>query len=224
MSIFRPSEVIVGASDMGAMRRPHVDYICDGTADNVQIQAAIDALPSSGGTVVLSEGTFNIAATVTWTTSNVRIVGQGRSTVLTQVANVQIFSTSGVAATTEHALASNAALGNTTAVLGAGDGSNYAADDWIVVLSTGVWTSTTSKILYVGAGAQSLTGNYTNPTAPFAITMTLPRVNVDPPVWEMVPTLSCAMKMMRSSPATMPEGSTGVKLVLLVVVHRTRRT
>jgi hypothetical protein len=42
--------------------------------------------------------------------------------------------------------------------------------------------STTSKILYVGAGAQSLTGNYTNPAAPFAISMTLPRVNVDPPL------------------------------------------
>lgn len=42
--------------------------------------------------------------------------------------------------------------------------------------------STTSKILYIGAGAQSLTGNYTNPAAPFAISMTLPRVNVDPPL------------------------------------------
>lgn len=43
-------------------------------------------------------------------------------------------------------------------------------------------TSTTSKILYVNAGAQSLTGNYTNPAAPFAISMTLPRVTVDPPL------------------------------------------
>tara|TARA_R110000868_G_scaffold409899_2_gene696463 strand:+ start:9425 stop:13153 length:3729 start_codon:yes stop_codon:yes gene_type:complete len=43
-------------------------------------------------------------------------------------------------------------------------------------------TSTTSKILYIGAGAQSLTGNYTNPAAPFAISMTLPRVAVDPPL------------------------------------------
>jgi hypothetical protein len=40
-------------------------YECDGTADNVQIQAAIDALTTSGGKVVLSEGVFNIAATIT---------------------------------------------------------------------------------------------------------------------------------------------------------------
>lgn len=43
------------------------DYTCDGTADNVQIQAAIDALDADGGTVQLSEGTFTLAATVTIT-------------------------------------------------------------------------------------------------------------------------------------------------------------
>src|SRR6185436_285783 len=31
----------------------NADYICDGTADDVQIQAAIDALPSTGGRVLL---------------------------------------------------------------------------------------------------------------------------------------------------------------------------
>lgn len=36
------------------------DYQCDGTADDVQIQAAIDALPAAGGTVVLTAGTFNV--------------------------------------------------------------------------------------------------------------------------------------------------------------------
>jgi hypothetical protein len=39
-------------------------HVCDGTADNVQIQEAIDALPSVGGIVSLSEGIFNIASTI----------------------------------------------------------------------------------------------------------------------------------------------------------------
>lgn len=42
------------------------DYVCTGTADQVGINAAITALPSGGGTVWLSSGTFNIAASVTW--------------------------------------------------------------------------------------------------------------------------------------------------------------
>lgn len=41
------------------------DYQADGTDDQVQIQAAIDALPSGGGTVVLGEGTFHCGGAVT---------------------------------------------------------------------------------------------------------------------------------------------------------------
>jgi len=39
------------------------DYTCDGTDDNVEIQAAIDAL-TKGGTVELSDGTFRIGDTI----------------------------------------------------------------------------------------------------------------------------------------------------------------
>jgi hypothetical protein len=39
------------------------DYVCDGTADDVQIQQAIDALPS-GGTMFLGPGLFNTVATL----------------------------------------------------------------------------------------------------------------------------------------------------------------
>ena len=71
--------------------------LCDGTADNVEIQAAIDALPSSGGRLVLSSGIFNLAGTITLK-SYVTLQGQNRgrpseppdtvgSTVLVQAAN-----------------------------------------------------------------------------------------------------------------------------------------
>ncbi|MBI4033074.1 MAG: hypothetical protein HY377_00955 [Candidatus Blackburnbacteria bacterium] len=58
------------------------DYVADGTADDVQVQAAIDALPSGGGTVVLSEGTFTFSTSVTIGNGddNVWIKGAGQDT------------------------------------------------------------------------------------------------------------------------------------------------
>jgi hypothetical protein len=52
-------------------------YVCDGVADNVEIQAAIDALPAGGGKVVLSEGQFNIAASISISKSYTTLMGAG---------------------------------------------------------------------------------------------------------------------------------------------------
>lgn len=59
---------------------PTGDYICDGTADEVQINAAITALATKGGSVVLSEGTFNLAAPVLMNSKGVTLSGQGLGT------------------------------------------------------------------------------------------------------------------------------------------------
>ena len=68
------------------------DYIADGTADEVQIQACIDAVTTLGGTCQLMEGTFNIAAAIN-IKSNVSLVGQGYGTVLKRTAtNISILS------------------------------------------------------------------------------------------------------------------------------------
>ncbi len=48
----------IAANDSPARSKVRADYICDGTADDVQIQAALDALPAGGGKVLLCEGTF----------------------------------------------------------------------------------------------------------------------------------------------------------------------
>lgn len=46
-----------------AEEKARADWVCDGTADDVQIQAAINAAKAAGGgSVVLSSGTFNLAA------------------------------------------------------------------------------------------------------------------------------------------------------------------
>jgi lysophospholipase L1-like esterase len=53
----------VAAVSATAEEKARADYVCDGTADDVQIQAAInDVKAAGGGTVVLSSGTFNLAA------------------------------------------------------------------------------------------------------------------------------------------------------------------
>lgn len=56
------------------------DYTCDNNADDVEIQAAVDACyAKGGGTVMLSEGYFNLLASIKMK-SNVRIIGQGWAT------------------------------------------------------------------------------------------------------------------------------------------------
>lgn len=54
-----------------------VDYKCDGTADDVQIQAAIDAVSAAGGGYIhLKGGDFDISATLTLK-NNVYLAGEG---------------------------------------------------------------------------------------------------------------------------------------------------
>jgi len=63
--VARIATYVVAASDAPAHAKAQADYVCDGTADNVEIQAAIDALPSGGGKVVLSEGKFILTSKIT---------------------------------------------------------------------------------------------------------------------------------------------------------------
>jgi hypothetical protein len=58
------------------------DYVCDGTADDVQIQAAITAVSALGGTVFIRAGSYDISAAIT-VPSNVIIEGEGVHTILT---------------------------------------------------------------------------------------------------------------------------------------------
>ena len=79
---------IVAASD--SIHPEQADYVCDGTGDEVEIQAAIDALPTEGGTVLLLDGTFNLenaragldygAICINW--HNVTLMGIGDGTIL----------------------------------------------------------------------------------------------------------------------------------------------
>lgn len=71
------ASVLVAANDSPAAVKARAAFLCDGTADEVQVQAACDAL-TAGGVVILAPGTYNFAAGVV-NTANVplRIVGHG---------------------------------------------------------------------------------------------------------------------------------------------------
>ncbi len=56
------------------------DYNTDGTADEVEINAAINSLPAGGGVVYMKEGTYNIDASIVIPDDNVELIGAGAST------------------------------------------------------------------------------------------------------------------------------------------------
>jgi len=62
------------------------DYITDGTADDVQIQQALDAADAAGGgTVYIKEGTYSISAAMT-IGNKTKVMGDGFATILQHVA------------------------------------------------------------------------------------------------------------------------------------------
>ena len=79
----RTATIVVAASNSLDPTLAPAAYRCDGVDDHVEIQAALDALPATGGQVVLLDGTFNCEATCGRNISNVAVRGQGNSTILT---------------------------------------------------------------------------------------------------------------------------------------------
>ncbi|MEU6362307.1 glycosyl hydrolase family 28-related protein [Streptomyces albidoflavus] len=60
-----PGTLYVASATAPAAEKARAHYVCDGTADNVEIQAAIDAVQAAGGGEVrLSQGPFALAATL----------------------------------------------------------------------------------------------------------------------------------------------------------------
>lgn len=63
-SIVRGGELLVAASDSPVQFKVRADYLCDGVADQTEIQAALDALAPFGGRVSCAPGTYNFSAGV----------------------------------------------------------------------------------------------------------------------------------------------------------------
>ena len=77
----RTCRFVIGTSTSG-WTEDDCDYLCDGTDDQVEINAAIQALPSGGGEIVILDGTYNITATIAMNKDNVKLSGNGNATVL----------------------------------------------------------------------------------------------------------------------------------------------
>ena len=78
----KPAEIIVATHN--SSHRERADLVCDGVDDQIEIQSAIDALPTSGGMVKLLAGRFNISRPIL-PKSGSELCGQGRSTLLYMV-------------------------------------------------------------------------------------------------------------------------------------------
>lgn len=76
----RTATFVVSASD--SEHRYEADYFCDGVADDVQIQAALDALPATGGCIFLLDGTYNLANQIARAIDDIKIMGCGQATLL----------------------------------------------------------------------------------------------------------------------------------------------
>ena len=113
----RIATLFVAASNSLDRCRAQADYICDGVADEVQINAALAAVAVlGGGRVVLSEGTFTLADPIALPGNEVVLEGQGWST----------YVNGDGLATTEHAIRisgrSNCAVRNLAVSTQAGGG------------------------------------------------------------------------------------------------------
>ena len=83
----RTATLVVAASNSTENDKMSADYLCDGTADDVEIQAALTA--AAGGKVILLEGNYQITANLT-VPSDTHFAGMGKGTILTTTAAVGI--------------------------------------------------------------------------------------------------------------------------------------
>lgn len=79
---------VVGASN--SVNKHKADYICDGTADEVEINKALNSMPSDGGWVYLLEGAYNISSTITIPKSNVKLSGAGWGTKIQTTSDISM--------------------------------------------------------------------------------------------------------------------------------------
>ena len=94
----RTATYVVAASNSSDASKAQADLVCDGTADDVQIQAAIDALPVGGGKVSLLEGTYNTTTVISISGTSVVLAGMGDSTIIkrTSGSDITLLSVSGI--------------------------------------------------------------------------------------------------------------------------------
>ncbi len=77
----KTARFVIGTSAAGWTAKD-CDYLCDGENDQEEIMQALEALPGTGGEVVILDGTYNITASIHIPKNNVSIRGNGNATIL----------------------------------------------------------------------------------------------------------------------------------------------
>ena len=80
------AKFVIGTSTAGWTEKD-CDYLCDGTNDQEEIIQALNALPATGGEIVILDGTYNITASINIPKDNVSIRGNGNATILKRMYN-----------------------------------------------------------------------------------------------------------------------------------------
>ena len=92
LPISKSADIVIAAYDAPDNWQAGADYVCDGKADDVEINAAINALGSNGGKILLSTGTFYITNHI-FLDNNATIEGMGDSTRLCTATNLYQYGT-----------------------------------------------------------------------------------------------------------------------------------
>jgi len=93
--VMQQGRVVLTLGPPDAYAAGDADYSLDGTDDNVQVQAALNALPAAGGVLHFKVGTYSFSATPTRAIANVIIEGEGRGTLFNYDAGTPLFTAGG---------------------------------------------------------------------------------------------------------------------------------
>lgn len=74
----RTCRFVIGTSTSG-WTSADCDYLCDGTNDNLEIQAAIDDLPTTGGEITILDGIYNLSVLISVNKENIVLKGNSAS-------------------------------------------------------------------------------------------------------------------------------------------------
>lgn len=88
----RTATVVIAAYNSSDKSKAQADYVCSGVDDDVEIQAAVNALPAYGATLLALAGHYFLSNTVSRAIDNVLIVGEGIGTYFTNDGVTAIFS------------------------------------------------------------------------------------------------------------------------------------
>lgn len=74
----RTCRFVIGTSTSG-WTSADCDYLCDGINDNLEIQAAIDDLPTTGGEITILDGIYNLSVLISVNKENIVLKGNSAS-------------------------------------------------------------------------------------------------------------------------------------------------